>query len=72
LIEAIEDAGAGEFDGHESRPGASVLFMYGPDGDALLDVVRPVLARMPLPDGTHAVVQYGPPGSPEQRHDIRP
>lgn len=39
LIEAIEGAGVGEFDGNEIGPDEAVLYLYGPDGDALWEVI---------------------------------
>lgn len=35
LIDAIDSAGVGEFDGNLLGGGEVVLYMYGPDADAL-------------------------------------
>jgi hypothetical protein len=59
LIEAIEQAGAGEFDGDEFGKGECVLYMYGPDADALFAAVEPVLRRSPLAHGGHVIKRYG-------------
>lgn len=41
LIEAIERAGVGEFDGNGIGTDGAELFMYGPDGEALWQIVEP-------------------------------
>jgi hypothetical protein len=45
LIEAIESAEVGEFDGNEVAPGTgdARLYMYGADADRLFEAVKPVL-----------------------------
>ena len=70
LIDAIEAAGVGEFDGNEIRPDEALLFMYGPDADALWRVVEPVLRRANLGSGSYAVLRYGPPGARESQVDL--
>jgi len=70
LIEAIDNAQAGEFDGNEIGGGYFTLFMYGPSAEALWEVAAPVLKRFPMPAGSYAVKQFGPPGSAEERVDF--
>lgn len=71
LIEAIEDAGVGEFDGNEIglHDGSVTLFCYGPDADALFEVMHPVLMEFALTRPATAILRYGPPaeGVPEKR-----
>ena len=45
LIEAIEKADAGEFDGNEVAADGSdgYLYMYGPDADKLFETVKPIV-----------------------------
>jgi hypothetical protein len=62
LVEAIENAGVGEFDGNEFGPGEVTLFMYGPDAEALYRAVEPVLRAYPLCGGARVMVR---PGGPE-------
>lgn len=62
LIEAIEQAGTGEFDGIESGPEGVTLFMYGPDAEALYRSIEPVLQSQRLSAGVRIVVR---PGGPE-------
>ncbi len=71
LIEAIERAGVGEFNGNEIGPEESVLYLYGPDGDALWEVIEPVVTAAPLGEGSYVIVRYGEPGVRERRVEIR-
>ncbi len=64
LIEAVREVG--ESDGNAIGPGEVVLYLYGPDADAILAAVRPALDGASLPVGSHAVVRRGPPGSAEE------
>jgi len=61
LIEAIDSAGVGEFDGNLIGGDEVVLYMYGPDADTLFAAIEPVLANLPPPRGSYAVKRYGPP-----------
>jgi len=67
LIEAIDRSRVGEFDGNEIGPEEAVLYMYGPDADALWAAVEPALRAAPLGEGSYAVVRYGEPGARERR-----
>jgi len=63
LIRVIAEAQVGDLDGEEVAVDGShgFLFMYGPDGDRLFDVVRPVLEACQHPKSESAVIRYGPP-----------
>jgi hypothetical protein len=63
LERAIEQVGVGEFDGDDFGEGECILYMYGPNADALFAVVEPVLRASPLSLGGRAVKQYGEPGA---------
>ena len=52
---AVEQAGVGEYDGDEYGGGECILFFCGPDEEALLGVLRPILQRSPLARGAHFV-----------------
>jgi hypothetical protein len=70
LIEAIEEAGVGEFDGHDialDGSGEVILYAYGPDADALYEVMEPILRAVPLKDGSYAVKRYGEAGDADAR-----
>jgi hypothetical protein len=47
LSEAITGRNAGEFDGDLFGEGECVLYMYGPDADALFAAIEPVLRASP-------------------------
>jgi hypothetical protein len=66
LREAIKKHNLGEFGGNENGPEETLLFMYGPDAEALFAGVEPVLKTYPLCRGGRAVIRRGPPGAPER------
>lgn len=70
LIEAIERAGVGEFDGNGIGPDGAELYMYGPDGEALWEIVEPVLRTAGLGPGSYAVIRFGEPGARQRRVDL--
>jgi hypothetical protein len=70
LIEAIERAGVGEFDGNGIGPDGAELYMYGPDGEALWQIVEPVLRTAALGPGSYAVIRFGEPGARQRRVDL--
>jgi hypothetical protein len=70
LDAAIENAGAGEFDGNEFGGGECILFMYGPSADRLFQAVEPVLRASPSSRGGYAVKRYGEPGAREVRVEL--
>lgn len=55
LEQAITEAEVGEYDGDELGGGECILFFCGPDIDALLRVLQPLLKRSPLCRGGHLV-----------------
>jgi hypothetical protein len=67
LMEAIGKTGVGEFDGNLIGPGQVELYAYGPDADALFQVMEPILRAVPLKAGSHAVKRYGAADDPEAR-----
>jgi hypothetical protein len=56
----------GEYDGNEFRPKEVVLFMYGPDAEALFSAIEPTLRDYPLCRGARVQIRRGPPGSAER------
>jgi hypothetical protein len=73
LIEAIDKAGVGEFDGNLMGPGEVELYAYGPDADALFEVMEPILRAVALQEGSYAVKRYGAaddPGAREERVEL--
>jgi hypothetical protein len=67
LINAIELAEAGEFDGNEFGEGECVFYMYGPDADTLYMVIEVVLQEFPVARGGHAIKRYGPAEDPNSK-----
>src|SRR5512138_4037772 len=59
LRTAIDDAGAGRFDGNEVGNGECLLYMYGRDADALFRSVEPVLRASPLTGKARVTRLYG-------------
>ena len=61
LMDAVEASGKGEFDGNEiAMDGSTVeFFMFGPDADALFEVVRPILEMSPIVKDGVATLRYG-------------
>jgi hypothetical protein len=62
LEEAINSANVGQYDGNEFGPEEVVLFMYGPDAEAIFAAVRPALQSYPLCQGARVEIR---PGGPE-------
>lgn len=61
LLQAVSSTKVGEYDGHEIATDGSngVIYMYGPDGNKLLEVVKPLISSaMWLTNGS-IVVRYG-------------
>ena len=55
LARAAEAEGVGEYDGDEYGGGECILFFCGPDEDALLGLLRPLLQRSAYARGAHFV-----------------
>jgi hypothetical protein len=67
LIEAIDKAGVGEFDGNLIGPGEFELYAYGPDADALFEAIEPVLRSVAVEEGSYALKRYGAADDPDAR-----
>ncbi|MCJ7623010.1 MAG: hypothetical protein MUO76_05875 [Anaerolineaceae bacterium] len=63
LEESINTSDVGVFDGNEIATDGTdgVLYMYGPDADALFDAVRPALETADFMKGALVKLRYGPP-----------
>ena len=70
LMQAIEESGAGEFDGNARGLGFLDFYAYGPSADALFGVIEPVIRSFPARPGSYAVKRYGEPGAPEVRIEL--
>ena len=64
LAAAVQDAGAGSYDGYEVAlldGDEAYLFLVGPDAGRLYEAARPVLERSPLLSGAEITLRYGGP-----------
>lgn len=59
LEEAVNACGLGEFDGNEIGGGECAYFIYGPDADALYELVEPILRSRPIAARGFAIKRYG-------------
>ena len=59
LESAIASASVGEYDGNESGPAETTLYMYGPNAEALFSSVEPVLRAYPLCQNARVVIRMG-------------
>ena len=61
LVERLDGKDVGELDGHEIAMDGSdgFLFLYGPNADALYEVIEPVLRASTVTQGGHATLRYG-------------
>lgn len=72
LIQAINEAGAGEYDGNDFGGGEAVLYAYGPDADRLFDAMEPHLRAFGA-SPAWCVLRYGEasdPNAEERRIDL--
>jgi hypothetical protein len=69
LGKAIDDAEVGEYDGNEVAVDGSeaILYAYGPDADALWDVMKAVVEGVAPHAGSYAVKRYGEAGDATAR-----
>ncbi len=67
LAEAIEVQDVGEFDGDEFGKWQCTLYMYGPDADALFEVIQPILRDSSCACGGFVVKRYGEASDAEAR-----
>jgi hypothetical protein len=63
LRNAISEAAAGEYDGHEVAEDGSdgFYYMYGPDAEALYRAIGPVLEASSFMRGATLTLRFGPP-----------
>ncbi len=68
----IEEAEAGELDGHEIAMDGSdgFLYMYGPNAEVLFKTIKPVLDEAAFIKGGVATLRFGPPEDGAHEIDI--
>lgn len=67
---SVDRSGVGEYDGMARGLGHYEIFTYGPDADALADVVLRKLRFFRPRRGSFVIVRRGGPGTPETRIDL--
>lgn len=66
LIEVIAREKLGDFDGNETGPTETTLFMYGPNAERLFVGIEKTLRGYPLCEGARVVIRRGGPGAEER------
>ncbi len=66
LFALLENSDIGIFDGNEVGGGQLVLFLYGPDAEALFKFVEPTLRASEFCKGARVVIRWGQPGAPKR------
>ena len=69
LRRAVDEAAAGEHDGHEIAVDGShgVLYLYGPDADVLFATIKPIVLSAPCLKNPRAILRYGRADDPHAR-----
>lgn len=68
LMRALDEAGAGEHDTNSLETGFFAVRLIGDDADAIVAVVKPLLAE--APGGSYLAVRRGPGGTGEDRVEV--
>lgn len=71
LALAVDQSGTGGYDGNVIGADEFVIYLYGPNAEALGDAVAEFLESEPVPPGSYLLVRQGEPGAPETRVDLR-
>ena len=59
LEKRLKDSGTGEFDGTDNAPGFIQLYAYGPDAEAMFEIMEPVIRLSRHATGAMAVLRFG-------------
>ena len=68
LMQALDAAGAGEHDTNSLEVGYMAMRLVGPDADAIVATILPLLAD--APEGSYLAVRRGPSGTGEDRLEV--
>jgi hypothetical protein len=68
LMKALDASGAGTHDTNDLIRGFFAIRLLGPDADAIVEAIRPVLTGMP--DGSYVSRRRGPRGTSEERVEL--
>jgi hypothetical protein len=70
LSRVLGESDSGEFDGAESGPFGTTLYMYGADAERLYRTIEPILREYPLAKGARVSIRRGGPGAKESVIDL--
>lgn len=68
IMRALEGSGLGEHDTNDLEPGFLAIRCVGDDADAIVTLLRPLLAG--APHGSYLAVRRGPAGTGEERQEL--
>lgn len=68
VMQALDASGAGTYDTNDLERGYFRMYLYGPDADRVVDVVRPILAE--APPGSYLAKRRGPAGTSQERVEL--
>lgn len=68
VMRALDAAGTGEHDTNALEAGYLAIRLVGPDADAIVDTIIPLLGD--APPGSYLAVRRGPSGTAEDRLDV--
>jgi len=71
LEQKISDAHVGEYDGNVIAAGGTeaILYAYGPDADALWEVMEPTIRGSTVSAGSYVIKRYGDAGDAGAKED---
>lgn len=72
IVQGVARSGAGKVDAKESSPKQRVLYLYGPDADALTRAVRENLHGAPVPKDSYLRIRSGGPQAPFRAEPLNP
>jgi hypothetical protein len=70
IVRAIGGTGLGEYDGNETGPEGTLLYLYGPDAEKLHERISNILTAYPLCKSAVVTIRMGPPGATQRQVTI--
>ncbi len=65
-LQSVVRDGLGEYDGNESGPGETLVYLYGPDAELLFAAIEPVLREYPLCRNAKVIIRRGSVGASQR------
>ncbi len=72
LDSLVEEKGVGSLDGNEIGGGEYTIWLYGPDGNRLAEVVISAAKAFGIPPGASVFLRHGDVEDPGAKEEIRP